>query len=122
MNQFGRDRVVDGVVTLLLFWVCVCISVVCSGCTTTGSKPPAVGYPVSIVSWPKTQDKVDCYLTDNVVPPDAPVWPSADEDFYRRVYVHRKDYEDSLQAIRDLAQQNQALHECVMKLIEASDR
>lgn len=50
------------------------------------------------------------------IAPEEPAWPSSDEDYYRRVYVHRKDYGDLLQAVRDQNMVIESLVNCIKQL------
>ncbi len=58
-----------------------------------------------------------CY-TETPVPeaPAEPDWPTADEDFYRRQYVHRRDYTKMVEFNRDLALWAGTVRDCMLKL------
>jgi hypothetical protein len=80
---------------------------------------------ISVIDWPAkieiTNQKPDCYIPDASGELEEPAWPTVDEDFYRRQYVHRMDYALAIQHIRDQDQRIQALIECVRALASVED-
>lgn len=77
--------------------------------------PAPVKFPevqkVEIVAEPPA-----CYIEDVGEVPEKPAWPSADEDYYRRVYVHRADYDKLHDFVSDLYMRQSQFVDCLKKL------
>ncbi len=77
--------------------------------------PPPVKFPevqkVEIVAEPPA-----CYVDDVGEVPEKPAWPSGDEDFYRRIYVHRADYDKLHEFVSDLYLRQSEFLDCLKKL------
>lgn len=89
-----------------------------AGCIRT---PPVAR--VEITKWPEKitveAEPSECYLDDlPVMPdmPDMPTWPTSEEDYYRRQYVHRRDFEELHQVTSDMRLVLGQLTECVKAL------
>ncbi len=87
-----------------------------------GSKPTTGS--VTITQWPGKIEIIHehetCWFPDKPTPPEVPEWPTADEDYYRRVYVHRADYEKLLQYIADRDHYDEYVLQCI-KALTAGD-
>lgn len=82
--------------------------------------------PQTTLVWPATPGKIEivsdkprCYIPDAPLTPVKPDWPSAEEDFYRRVYVHRKDYELLFDYAIMVAERQEALIDCIRSVTDA---
>ncbi len=63
-------------------------------------------------------NKPQCYLPEQPDPPQAPEWPDGSEDYERRIYVHRRDYDLLFQHVLDSYHYQTLLIECAKQLSE----
>ncbi len=62
-----------------------------TGCASKPAKMTITEWPGKMeLSWTRPV----CVILDILPAPEPPVWPTADEDYYKRVYVHRRDYDE----------------------------
>lgn len=59
---------------------------------------------------------IDCAIDDLGEAPEDPVWPTADEDYYRRQYVHRGDYAKTIEYQHDVGMVLGQIAKCLVTL------
>lgn len=72
---------------------------------------------VKVLNWPEPADTSACdFMTEHAEAPESPTWPTVEEDFYRRQYVHRLDYEKAVTFMHDVAMEIDAMRRCIEAL------
>jgi hypothetical protein len=97
------------------------IALVLAAACATRPAPPALAARVEVTNWPE-REPPDCSIPELGPAPEEPAWPSAAEDYYRRQYVHRRDYALAIQYARDLGAAVAAMRECLEALVEVEER
>ena len=100
-----------------MVWKLSLLLAACTGSVTPKPVSPVEEKPLRVEI---VNDKPNCYLPEQPEAPEAPAWPSAEEDYYRRIYVHRRDYDLLFQHIMDMRHRQELIMNCVKELSEWS--
>lgn len=89
----------------------------CTGSVTPKPVSPVEEKPLRVEI---VNHRPNCFLPEQPTPPDVPEWPTGQEDYYRRIYVHRRDYDLLYQHVMDLRHRQELIMNCVKELSEWS--
>lgn len=97
---------------LVVLWalLVLCVVLTIAACA---HKPPQV-IPVAIVAWP-APGRVECEIDELPAEPEPPEWPTVDEDFFRRQYVNRVDYDKLFDYLHLKHIRDQQVADCLRK-------
>lgn len=86
------------------------------GCSRS-PKVSTVPHKVEIVSWP-ARPEINCYLADIPLAPEVQPWPENESDVFRRTAVHKRDFDDVVNHVRELNHVISTMSECVQMLLQ----